>query len=146
MTNEIIKEEYFSTLEFFKQLEPSQQKTFNLKLNEVKELKNKALNTVSAVSKNYLFKQRHKKIQETKKEILETLHENQVEKYKVEIERLKTIFKNRDFNRREKDYLIEKSRSINNFDFIHFKTFINENSKLLTSSILSDVESLLSLK
>lgn len=146
MTNEIIKEEYFSTLEFFKQLEPSQQKTINLKLNEVKELKNKALNTVSAVSKNYLFKQSYKKLQDTKKEILQLIQEKELEKYKEEIARLETIFKNRDFNQREKDYLIEKSRSINNFDFIHFKTFIKENSKLLTSSILSDVESLLSLK
>ncbi|WP_417334597.1 hypothetical protein [Halarcobacter sp.] len=145
MTNDILKEEYFSTVELYKQLEPNQQKNILPKLNEVKDLKNKALKTVSNVSKNYLFKQAYKKLQDTKKEVLELIQEKEVEKYKDEIARLQTIFKNRNFGDREKDYLIKKSALINGFDFIKFKSYIKENTKLIGSSIMSDIESCLSL-
>lgn len=145
MTNDILKEEYFSTVELYKQLEPSQQKNILPKLNEVKDLKNKALKTVSNVSKNYLFKQAYKKLQDTKKEVLELIQEKELEKYKDEIARLQTIFKNRNFGDREKDYLIKKSALINGFDFIKFKSYIKENTKLIGSSIMSDIESCLSL-
>lgn len=145
MTNDILKEEYFSTLELYKQLEPNQQKNILPKLNEVKDLKNKALKTVSNVSKNYLFKQAYKKLQDTKKEVLELIQEKEVQKYKDEIARLQTIFKNRNFGDREKDYLIKKSALINGFDFIKFKSYIKENTKLIGSSIMSDIESCLSL-
>lgn len=145
MTNEILKEEYFSVLELYKQLEPSQQREILVKLNEIKDLKNKALKTVSSVSKNYLLKQAHKKLQDIKKEVLEIIQEKKVEKYKKEIQVLETIFKKRNFTDREKDYLIKKSALINGFDFIKFKAYIKENTKLFGSSIMSDVESLLSL-
>lgn len=145
MTNDILKEEYFSTLELYKQLEPREQKEILPKLNEVKDLKNKALKTVSNVSKNYLFKQAYKKLQDTKKEVLELIQKKEVEKYKEEIARLQTIFKNKNFGDREKDYLIKKSALINDFDFIKFKSYIKENTKLFGSSIMSDIESCLSL-
>lgn len=145
MTNELLKEEYFSTLEFYKQLEPSQQNVFQVRLNEVKELKNKALKTVSSVSKNYLFKQSFNKLKAVKNDILEQIKENNEDKYKSEIERLKTMFKQREFNDREKEYLVKKIALLNGFDFKHFKIYIKENSKLFGSSIMSDVESLMSL-
>lgn len=145
MTNDILKEEYFSTVELYKQLEPREQKEILPRLNEVKDLKNKALKTVSNVSKNYLFKQAYKKLQDTKKEVLELIQQKEVEKYKEEIARLQTIFKNKNFRDREKDYLIKKSALINNFDFIKFKSYIKENTKLFGSSIMSDIESCLSL-
>lgn len=145
MTNELLKEEYFSTLEFYKQLEPSQQNFFLPRLNEVKELKNKALKTVSNVSKNYLFKQAFNKLKDVKNDILEQIKENNEDRYKTEISRLQTMFKQREFNDREKEYLVKKIALLNGFDYKHFKIYIKENSKLFGSSIMSDVESLMSL-
>jgi len=145
MTNEQLKEEYFLTLEFYKQLKPSQQSIYLPKLNEIKELKNKALKTVSNVSKNYLFKQSLNKLKAVKNDILEQIKENNEDRYKTEIARLQTVFKQREFNDREKDYLVKKIALLNGFDYKHFKIYIKENSKLFGSSIMSDVESLMSL-
>lgn len=145
MTNEQLKEEYFSTLEFYKQLEPAQQNVFQVRLNEVKELKNKALQTVSSVSKDYLFKQAFNKLKAVKNDILEQIKENNEDKYKSEIQRLQTVFQQREFNDREKEYLVKKIALLNGFDYKHFKIYIKENSKLFGSSIMSDVESLMSL-
>lgn len=145
MTNEQIKEEYFSTLELYKQLESTQQNIFLSRLNEVKELKNKALKTVSNISKNYLFKQAFNKLKAIKNDILEQIKENNEDKYKSEISRLQTIFKQNKFNDKEKEYLVKKIALLNGFDYKHFKIYIKENSKLFGSSIMSDVESLMSL-
>lgn len=145
MTNEILKEEYFNTVELYNQLDSRQKKEFLPRLNEVKNLKDKALKTVSKVSKTYLFKQGQNKLQEIKKEILDILEKEEVEKYKGEIERLQTMFKQREFNDREKEYLIKKVALLNGFDYKHFKIYIKENSKLIATSIMSDVESLFSL-
>lgn len=145
MTNEQLKEEYLSTLEFYKQLEPNHQNIFLQRLNEVKDLKNKSLKTVSNISKDYLLKQSFNKLKIIKTDILEIIKENNEDKYKSEIQRLQTVFQQREFNDREKEYLVKKIALLNGFDYKHFKIYIKENSKLFGSSIMSDVESLMSL-
>jgi len=146
MTNEILKEEYFSTLEYYKQLDSNQQNQYIVRLNEVKELKNKAINnTVSSISKKYLLKQSHTKLKTVKQEILEQIKDNNIEKYKAEVEKLQTIFKQKEFTQKEKQHLVKKTASINGFDYKQFMIYIKENSKLFSSTVMSDIESLFSL-
>lgn len=146
MTDNILKEKFEKTISNLHKLESNEQHQFHPQLKEVKTLKNNANKTVSPVSKNFLLKQRAKKLKNLNYEILELLHKNEVSKYKREIDRLNVIFKNKELNEKDKEYLIKKIALTNHFDYEKFKEHAKVHLKSMGSEIMSDIDSLLSLK
>ena len=138
-----LKELYESTYELFRNtpLEPTERKRFTEIFSEAKILKEKALKATNNNSKNYLLKQAHSKLKSVNNELLEISKENEITKYKMEVQKLKELFKDKNLSSSEKEYIRKKAGEINNFNLEDWMIYLKNNSKLFGESIGQSINS-----
>ncbi|MCT7485763.1 hypothetical protein N5T98_03100 [Aliarcobacter cryaerophilus] len=142
-TLENLKELYSETFELYKNtsLEPTDRKRFTEIFSEAKQLKENALKSSSKNSKNYLLNQAHSKLKSVNNELLEISKENEITKYKMEVQKLKELFKDKNLSSSEKEYIAKKAGEINNFNPEDWMIYLKNNSKLFGESIGQSINS-----
>lgn len=141
MTNiklENLKERYDSVYQIYITLPKELQKDFFHRIKECKELKNKALSSVTLTSKNFLLSQSSKKLKKIHEDILEVKKANDSDKYKLEAQNLKKLFDSNKLTQDEKLYLAKQASKRNSFNEKDFIPFLQNELSLLSKSIASD--------
>ena len=122
-------------------MEQTDRKKFTEIFSEAKILKEKALKATNNNSKNYLLKQAHSKLKSVNNELLEISKENEITKYKMEVQKLKELFKDKNLSSSEKEYIRKKAGEINNFNLEDWMIYLKNNSKLFGESIGQSINS-----
>ena len=122
-------------------LTPIEKKKYTEIFSEAKILKEKALKATNNNSKNYLLKQAHSKLKSVNNELLEISKENEITKYKMEVQKLKELFKDKNLSSSEKEYIRKKAGEINNFNLEDWMIYLKNNSKLFGESIGQSINS-----
>ena len=137
---ELYEETYY---ELYKStsLTPVDRKRFTEVFSEVKQLKENALKSSTKNSKDYLLKQAHSKLKSVNNELLEISKENEITKYKMEVQKLKELFKDKNLSSSEKEYIRKKAGEVNNFNPENWMIHLKNNSKLLGESIGQSINS-----
>ena len=140
---ENLKELYTETFALYKStpMEQTDRKKFTEIFSEAKILKEKALKATNNNSKNYLLKQAHSKLKSVNNELLEISKENEITKYKMEVQKLKELFKDKNLSSSEKEYIRKKAGEINNFNLEDWMIYLKNNSKLFGESIGQSINS-----
>ena len=138
-----LKELYEQTFALYKStpMEQTDRKKFTEIFSEAKILKEKALKATNNNSKNYLLNQAHSKLKSVNNELLEISKENEITKYKMEVQKLKELFKDKNLSSSEKEYIAKKAGEINNFNIEDWMIYLKNNSKLLGESIGQSINS-----
>ncbi len=138
-----LKELYEATYELFKStpLEPIDRKRFTEIFSEAKILKENALKSSSKNSKDYLLNQAHLKLKSVNNELLEIKQANEITRYKMEVQKLKELFKDKNLSSSEKEYIRKKAGEVNNFNPENWMIYLKNNSKLLGESIGQSINS-----
>ena len=140
---ENLKELFTETFSLYKStpMEQTDRKRFTEIFSEAKQLKENALKSSTKNSKDYLLKQAHSKLKSVNNELLEISKENEITKYKMEVQKLKELFKDKNLSSSEKEYIAKKAGEINNFNPEDWMIYLKNNSKLFGESIGQSINS-----
>ena len=140
---ENLKELYTETFALYKStpMEQTDRKRFTEVFSEAKILKENALKSSSKNSKDYLLNQAHLKLKSVNNELLEIKQANEITRYKMEVQKLKELFKDKNLSSSEKEYIRKKAGEVNNFNPENWMIYLKNHSKLLGESIGQSINS-----